>query len=233
VRTGPPALNKALALGGLVTALALTISAQAPTPRGAREPAWAPDGKRIAFSYLDRIWTSAPDGKNGKALRPQSTVVERDPAWSPDGTRIAFFAVRERAGSVWVVGVEEPAAASDVAPAPRPRPAETPILVSRRGARPAWAPDGKRIAIGNLPVPDPTYNGNPERNTDEPPPLFASANAFRLWTVDAPLPVDAGAREVVPAAPQNGELVAAFDRVWERSGACTTRPVHRQRDGRS
>jgi gamma-glutamyltranspeptidase/glutathione hydrolase len=349
-------LNKALALGALGAALALTASAQTPAPRGAREPAWAPDGKRIAFSYLDRIWTSAADGKNGKALRPQSTVVEREPAWSPDGksivfaadsgrgfdivavsvsggaprqitrlagderwpswttdgrvvfsyrerdrwrlyvvptlggdpkplfidtagdderegsvspdgkrvayisdrdsdegdldlwvadltpgprdrvnrtrivrarglegfpswspdgSRIAFFALREGVGSVWVVGVDEPAAASDVAPAPRLRPAETPILVSRRGGRPAWAPDGKRIAIGNLPLPDPTYNGNPERNTDEPPPLFTSDDAFRLWTVDAPLPVDAGAREVVPAAPRNGELVAAFDRVWE------------------
>ena len=30
------------------------------------------------------------------------------------------------------------------------------------------------------------------------PPLFA-ADAFRLWTVDAPLPVDAGAREIAIA----------------------------------
>ena len=62
---------------------------------------------------------------------------------------------------------------------------------------------------------DPAYNGNPERNTDEPPPLFAGGDAFRLWLVDAPLPVDSGAREIATSAPRDGQLLAAFDRVWE------------------
>ena len=89
------------------------------------------------------------------------------------------------------------------------------MLVSRHGGAPAWSPDGKRLAIANLPPPDPTYNGNPERNTDEPPPLFAGADAFRLWLVDAPLPVDSGEREIVTAAPRDSQLLVAFDRVWE------------------
>ena len=338
-----------------IAALTLALAGQTATPRGARDPSWSPDGRRLAFSYLDRIWTSAPDGKNGKALRSGATDVERDPAWSPDGKsiafasdaghgfdiyvigangdsarkltslagderwpswtpdgrvvfshresgrwrlhvvsvtsgdpkplfpdttsdderqgrvspdgarvayvsdrdgddgdtdlwiadlklgprdrvtrtrivrtrgiegfpswspdgkRVAFFAVREGVGSVWAMAVDDASRDGDATPT-RQRPAETPILVSRRGGAPAWSPDGKRILIANLPAPDPTYNGNPERNSDEPPPLFAAAEAFRLWTVDAPLPVDAGAREIVPANPRNGELVGAFDRVWE------------------
>ncbi len=76
--------------------LALTLVVQtAPQPapsRGARDPAWSPDGRRLAFSYLDRIWLSAPDGKGGKALRPESREVERDPAWSSDGRSIVFAA---------------------------------------------------------------------------------------------------------------------------------------------
>ena len=71
---------------------ALTLSAQTVTRRGAREPAWAPDGKRLAFSYLDRIWISGPDGRNGKMLRQQSTEAERDPAWSPDGKSLVIAA---------------------------------------------------------------------------------------------------------------------------------------------
>ncbi|HET7217846.1 MAG TPA: hypothetical protein VFJ02_07350, partial [Vicinamibacterales bacterium] len=294
---------------GVTALLVAALAAQPQAPRGAREPAWSPDGKRLAFSYLDRIWMSNPDGRNARPLRPLSTQTERDPAWSPDGKsivfaaddgqgfnlvvaaaaggdartvttlagderwpswtadgrivfshrsavrwrlhvvaasggdasplfddtaddderdgkvspdgtrvayvsdresddgdadiwvadlkrgprdrvtrtrvvqargveafpawspdglRIAYFAVREGVGSVWVMGVEEVSPPADAA-APRARPTETPVLVSRRGGSPAWSPDGKKIAIANLPPPDPTYNGNPERNTDDPP----------------------------------------------------------------
>ena len=41
---------------------------------------------------LDRIWLSAPDGKNGSALRPRDDDIERDPAWSRDGRSIVFAA---------------------------------------------------------------------------------------------------------------------------------------------
>ncbi len=84
------------AVGAAVATLALTFVVQtAPQPapsRGARDPAWSPDGRRLAFSYLDRIWLSGPDGKGGKALRPDSSDVERDPAWSSDGRSIVFAA---------------------------------------------------------------------------------------------------------------------------------------------
>ena len=76
----------------VVVGLALGLAAQAPAPRGAREPVWAPDGRRLALSHLDRIWIVAPDGRNGRALRPGEAVTERDPAWSPDGKSIAFAA---------------------------------------------------------------------------------------------------------------------------------------------
>ena len=79
-------MNRSSALV-IVAALALVQphgSAQGPI--GVQEPAWAPDGKRIAVSYLDRIWVMTPEGKQARALTPPDTVaIEREPVWSQIG----------------------------------------------------------------------------------------------------------------------------------------------------
>src|SRR6185436_20219360 len=73
-----------------------TAASQEPTTvtTGVREAAWSPDGKRIAATWYDAIWTMGPDGKDPKRLVPvaQGWAAERDPAWSPDGKSIAFSA---------------------------------------------------------------------------------------------------------------------------------------------
>ena len=83
--------------------LLFVISGHAQSPIGVQEPAWSPDGKRIAVSYLDRLWSMTPDGKQARAItqnlktsEPQNlneSVIEREPAWAPDGNRIAYAAI--------------------------------------------------------------------------------------------------------------------------------------------
>ena len=64
--------------------VALVVLCAAPTMQtgGARDPAWSPDGRRLAFSFLDQIWIADKDGGSARPLRPDSTAVERYPAWS-------------------------------------------------------------------------------------------------------------------------------------------------------
>jgi len=99
---------------------------------GVQDPAWSPDGRRLAFSFLDQIWVADKDGGNGRPLTSASPAVERHPVWSADGKSIAF---EEDAGAgfrIMVAGAESAAARR---------------IVSGDGeARwPAWTKDGRIV----------------------------------------------------------------------------------------
>src|SRR5687767_14590759 len=85
----------AVAIAAAWVVVVTAFSAQTPPTRsGIREPAFSPDGKRLAVSWLDELWTMSPDGRDEKRVITHNGgwLSERDPAWSPDGKSIAFSA---------------------------------------------------------------------------------------------------------------------------------------------
>ena len=65
--------------------------------RGARP---SPDGKRLAFSALDRLWImDLPSGTPRRMTT--STDGEHLPVWSPDGKYIAYVSWNEDGGDIW------------------------------------------------------------------------------------------------------------------------------------
>jgi len=127
---------------------------------GVQDAAWAPDGKRIALSYLDRIWTMSPDGRQPRLLSTtESGAVEREPAWSPDGTRLAF-AANKGDGFDIIVSVVKTGVST--------------VLAAMPGDErwPSWTPDG-RLVFAHRPA----------------PPAGRAADASRAWDLFMAVPV--------------------------------------------
>jgi hypothetical protein len=66
---------------------------------GGGDPAWSPDGERLAFSRavdgVRQIFVLDADGQSGpESLTPPSACDCEEPAWSPDGSRIAYMGPR-------------------------------------------------------------------------------------------------------------------------------------------
>jgi gamma-glutamyltranspeptidase len=191
-------------------------------------PRVSPDGRRVAFTsnrnsddgdfdiWMVRLFESSSGGSNGgrgPAVRlARQSGYDGFAEWSPDGTRLAYYSVRDGIGSTWVTLVNPLSDGDGLSPG---RPVSPSVLVSRHGGTLTWSPDGRLLAIGEIPEPDPGYNGNPRRDLDDPPALFSDGRTYRLWIVPAPRAIDEGARALAaPSALPTAPYKRAFDSVW-------------------
>jgi len=123
------------------------------------------------------------------------------PSWSPDGSRLSYTAAAPRP-AVYVTSVG----------------GDYTNLISAKDAESAWSPDGAHLTLVEQPGADVSYNGDPNRLGDRN--AYDAFSAGHIWTVNAPLPPDAGLASVPPApvdrAAQNAEV---FDRFVARQDA--------------
>ena len=111
-----------------------------------RNPAWSPDGSRIAFTAESnarhKIWTMNADGSNPTQLTTDAGF-DVSPTWSPDGTRIAFSRYNNAVPSNgWDVAI----VSTGVSGAP------VRLAMSGDQHTPVWSPDGHYIAVSGTAV---------------------------------------------------------------------------------
>jgi len=77
--------------------------------RSEGDPAWSPDGSRIAFEALDAdgntdLWLVNPDGS--APIQLTHGADNKQPAWSPDGRRIAYTSSAGGSSDIWIMDAD-------------------------------------------------------------------------------------------------------------------------------
>jgi Tol biopolymer transport system component len=138
------------------------------------QPAYSPDGSRIAYVCGNfEICVMNADGSGQMRLTttgwPARFEYDFDPTWSPDGTKLAFGSTRGGRGAIWTVRSDGTALTR---------------VTNGPDGEPAWSPDGRTIVFVRSGAHEHLYSidaagGAPRRLTDT-----AADDSNPAWSPD-------------------------------------------------
>jgi Tol biopolymer transport system component len=146
-------------------------------PADDQQPAWSPDGKKIAFATERtgnwEVFVMDADGSKVTNLTNHGAF-DGGPAWSPDGHKLLFISLRDNGYFLYVM---EPTGAGV---------RQIPAKESGFGmVFPGWSPDGKQIVYTDRIGQDvEIHTCDPEGGSRKKVTTLGGINTFPAWSPD-------------------------------------------------